>query len=230
MQGDRVVGSRFDLHLHEDLSPLGELDCVANQVDEHLPQPSGIADAGVRHVRQHVADQLESLLFGAQRERLHEIGEVIADREGNRFELQLAHLDLGEIEDVVQDREQGVGGALHHRQILALFGRERRVERELGHADDAVERRTNLVAHVGEELALGAAGLFGDASRGGKFGGAVAHLAIEILGHRAQLGVETLTLHERLLELLVGIRQPRLHPVHVLDQRCDFRRRLRREA
>ena len=30
-----------------------------------------------------------------------------------------------------------------------------RVQRQFGHADDAVHRRADLVAHVGEELALG---------------------------------------------------------------------------
>ena len=39
-------------------------------------------------------------------------------------------------------------------QIFALFGGELGLERELGHADDAVEWRADLVTHVGEELAL----------------------------------------------------------------------------
>ena len=39
--------------------------------------------------------------------------------------------------------------------VLALLGRERRVEQQAGHADDAVHRRADLVAHRREELALG---------------------------------------------------------------------------
>ena len=35
------------------------------------------------------------------------------------------------------------------------------VQRQLGHADDAVERRANFVAHVGQEFALGSIGGFG---------------------------------------------------------------------
>ena len=65
----------------EDLAALGELDGVADQVDEHLPQPAGIADRDAGHVGQHVADELETLLFGAQRQRLQQVGEMIADRE-----------------------------------------------------------------------------------------------------------------------------------------------------
>ena len=80
-----------------------------------------------------------------------------------------------------------------------------RVQRQLGHADDAVQRRADLVAHVGEELALRAVRLLGDASRGGELGGALAHLAIEILGQRAQFLVEPLALDQRLFELLVRV-------------------------
>ena len=46
-------------------------------------------------------------------------------------------------------------------QVLALLGGELGVERQLGHADDAVHRRADLVAHVGEKLALGVVRRFG---------------------------------------------------------------------
>ena len=101
------------------------------------------------------------------------------------------------------------------------------VERELGHADDAVQRRADLVAHVGEELALGLVRLLGDVGRGDELDGALAHLAIEILGERAQLGVEPLALDQRLFELPVRVGQARLHAVDVFEQRRDLRRRIR---
>ena len=80
----------FDLDLHEDLAALGELDRVADQVDEHLAQPARVADRDARHVRQHMADELEPFLLRANGQRLQQIGEVIADRERNRLELELA--------------------------------------------------------------------------------------------------------------------------------------------
>ena len=39
--------------------------------------------------------------------------------------------------------------------VAALEVVERGVQQQLGHADDAVHRRADLVAHVGQELALG---------------------------------------------------------------------------
>ena len=46
-------------------------------------------------------------------------------------------------------------------QVFPLLAGELGVERQLGHPDDPVHRRPDLVAHVGEELALGAARRFG---------------------------------------------------------------------
>ena len=43
--------------------------------------------------------------------------------------------------------------------VLALVGVELGVEQQLGHADHAVHRRADLVAHVGQELGLQPRGL-----------------------------------------------------------------------
>jgi hypothetical protein len=65
-----------------------------------------------------------------------------------------AGFDLREVEDVVDDVQQRMRRALRHRQQLALLGVEIGIEQQPGQADDAVHRRPDLVAHVGEELAL----------------------------------------------------------------------------
>jgi hypothetical protein len=69
----------------------------------------------------------------------------------------LAGLDLGQVEDVVDQLEQVLAGAVRLRERLVLLRRERAVD-ALAHerrvAEDHVDRRAQLVAHVGEELAL----------------------------------------------------------------------------
>ena len=55
---------------------------------------------------------------------------------------------------------------LHDLEVLALAGIELGIQHELGHADHAVHRRANLVAHVGEEFALGPIGGLGGFPRG----------------------------------------------------------------
>ena len=57
-------GLAGDFHAHDHLALVGELDGVADQVEQHLAQPAGVADQGVGHVRLHVADQLQPLLVG----------------------------------------------------------------------------------------------------------------------------------------------------------------------
>ena len=210
------------LHLDENLTALGELDRVADQVDDHLPQPSRIAERDARHVRQHVADQLEPPLLGAQRERLEEIRKMIAHGERERLELQLACFDLGEIQDIVEQVQQGVGRVFDHAQFFTLLGGQVCLLQELGHADDAVHRRANLVAHVRKELALRLIGLFRHPFGGGELRRALAHLAIEILGQRTQVAVEQLALEQRLFELLIRVRQPALHAVDVFEQLGDL--------
>ena len=73
------------------------------------------------------------------------------------IELELAGLDLGEVEHLVDEAEQVGAGAMHAAQrLLRLLGAEaRRVgDHHLGEPDDGVERRAQLVAHAGEELRL----------------------------------------------------------------------------
>ena len=74
-----------------------------------------------------------------------------------RIELELAGLDLGEVEHLVDEAEQVRAGAVHALQRLQrlLRAEARRVgDHHLGQPDDGVERRAQLVAHAGDELRL----------------------------------------------------------------------------
>jgi hypothetical protein len=70
------------------------------------------------------------------------------------LELELARLDLRVVEDVVDHVEQGVSARANYLGELALLGGQLRIEEEAGHADHSVHRRSDLVAHGGEEGAL----------------------------------------------------------------------------
>ena len=81
----------------------------------------------------------------------------VAQAELDRVELELAGLDLGEVEQVVDDGQQGVGRGLDNLEVLPLLGVEVRVQGQLRHAEDRVHGGADLVADVGQELALGLA-------------------------------------------------------------------------
>ena len=82
------------------------------------------------------------------------------EREWPRFEIEPAGLDLGEVEDFLDQRQQRVAGGLHRAGIGGLFGRELGVQQKIGHAENAVQRRADLVRHHREEARLGAVGGF----------------------------------------------------------------------
>jgi hypothetical protein len=121
------------------ISPLiVNLMALPTRVDQDLAQTRGVAQQGVRHIVGDIAGELEPFLAGPEAEGLHRVVQRVAQAEFDRFEVQLARLDLGEVEDVIEQGQQGARRVLHHVQVLALLLRERGVERQLRHADDAI--------------------------------------------------------------------------------------------
>ena len=158
-EDEGIVPARLARDPHGDLAPLGELDRVPDEVHHDLAEPSGVAEHARRDLARHVGGELQPFAAGVDRERLQRVAQRVARAEGDRFELELSRLDLREVEDVVDDREQGVRRGLDRLDVLALLGREVGLEHELGHSQDPVHGRSDLVAHVGEELGLEARGL-----------------------------------------------------------------------
>ena len=148
-------------HAKHDLALVGKLDGIPEQIDENLAQASGVASQRVRHGRIDIHDQFEALLVSPQRHGVRRVSDGIAGVEVDRVELEFARLHPGEVQDVVDDGQQRIGGRFDDPQILPLFGRELGVQHEIGHADDAIHRRPNLVTHVRQELALGPVGGLG---------------------------------------------------------------------
>ena len=140
---------------------MGELQGVVHEVREDLSEAGRIAHHRLRCGRVHEDAQLHPFGLGLHRQdRLHVLdhGQQI---EVQVLERQLPRLDLGEVEDVVDEREQGVPAGPHGLRVLLLFHPERRIQQQARHPDDAVHGRADLVAHVGQEFALEARQLQG---------------------------------------------------------------------
>ena len=77
------------------------------------------------------------------------------------FEMQFeaAGLDLGEIQDVVDDAEQTLCGAVRGLGEASLTRCQSAAEEQLGHAEHTVHRRSDFMAHGGEKFAFGLARL-----------------------------------------------------------------------
>ena len=90
---------------------LGELDGVSGKIDQHLPQAHRIAAHAGRHGGFDRALELQALRERARREDLDGLLDGVAQAEFDAFELELARLDLGEVQNVVDDLQQRFGRA-----------------------------------------------------------------------------------------------------------------------
>ena len=95
-----------------------------------------------------------------------------------RLQREFLRFELGEVEDVVDHPLQMFAGAGDDRHGVALLWRQVLIQQMIGQRDHTVERRADLMAHRGEEIAFHA--------RGGA--GLVARLA-HVLGPSAHLGL-----------------------------------------
>ena len=87
---------------HHHLAALGELDGVADQVDDDLPQPARVADQGVGHVRRRRGRPAPAPSCAARRASVFSVSPRLSRRRKSiGLQLELAGLDLGEVEDVV---------------------------------------------------------------------------------------------------------------------------------
>ena len=167
--GLRLLGLHADPHRH--LTPLRELHGIAHEVDQGLSQPAGISAQDVGDAVLDRRRQVDPLGLGQGREEADHLRHELPRGEVDALQGEMARLDLREIEDVVDDAHERAPGAADGLDVVPLLGRERRVLQQRGHPDHAVHGRADLMAHVGDELALGPAGL-------GQLQGALAELLV----------------------------------------------------
>ena len=148
-----------DAHHHFALTC--ELDRVAYEIDQNLAQPKRIAPQPIRNAAVDGERNVQTLLRGSHAESLHRVGDQLANGEVHRLQLEAARFDLGEVEDVLDGRQERFGGAPGQVELLAPLRRGIAVDRQLQHSHDAVERRAHLVRDVRQELAFGLAGRLG---------------------------------------------------------------------
>ncbi len=141
--------------LDQDLAAVGVLDGVADQVDQHLAQLDRIAAQPGGHVLGDEAHELQALALAGVAEQVADLGDHLAGIEVDLEQVDVPGLDLGEVEHVVDGRQQGLAGAHQVLDQPALALVERRRRQQVRHAEHAVHRRADLVAHGRQELRLG---------------------------------------------------------------------------
>ncbi len=211
------VGFLTQRDAHQHLAAGGELDGVAEQVGHHLAQAEGVAAQRERRLRRHELHQQVQTL-GLRRLREHRGGffHHLAEVQIRHLGRELARFDLGEIEDVVDHAEQVAPGAAHRQRPFALLRLQLALDQQLVHAEHAVHRRANLVAHGGEELALGLTGRLGRLLGQHELRGAPVHLVFQARPLRLKAPVAFVDLLQ--------------HGVETVAERGQFRDRAGRRA
>ncbi len=200
---------------------LGEFDGVAQQIAQNLSQAPRIAPRPKRR-RRRGADQFQALALRALGEQDHHVLDQGAQRKFDFLQFQLARLDLGKIQHVVDDSEQAVPGLLDDLGEPLLLGAQLGSQQQIGHPQHAVHGRADFMTHVGQKLR------FGLTDRLGPFLGLA-----EFLHQRLQFGVgerqvvsacghfplQTGVVGGQFSVALLDLRQ---HRVEALHQRSQF--------
>jgi hypothetical protein len=133
-------------------STLRKLIGVAQEVQKRLAQPHRV---GMQRADRAVAMDCD-LVPVLRRQRFDRLDNALDQwRKSEGFEIKLhpPGLDLGQVKDIVDQGEQVPGCTEHAIEGLdVLLQRLDILPQHLADADDGIERRAQLMAHIGEEL------------------------------------------------------------------------------
>src|SRR4029079_2633918 len=214
---------RLDAQRH--MAFVRELEGVRQQGLQHLLQALAVGEHRLRQLRVEADEEIDILRLGDVAERALDVAAQLVEHQVGRIDQHRAGLDLRQVEDVVDQRQQVVARGEDRLRELHLLRREIAlgVAGELvGQDQQAVERRAQLVRHVREELGLV---LRGERQLLGLFLQRLPRLldflvlALDLLvlvGQQAGL----------VLELLVGLLQFLLPALQLLRQRLRLRQQV----
>ena len=111
------------LDVEPDFAALGELDRVVDEVGQDLAEPQRVAQQVLRDAGRDVGQELQPLVVRLLRGERRDGADDLVELEVGGLEVELAGLDLGEVEDVVDDGQQRRAGVVDLADVIALLGR-----------------------------------------------------------------------------------------------------------
>ena len=158
LQVEAQPARRQRAHQQLHLAAGGELHRVAQQVQQDLLEPHAVTAHALRAGGVNAPRQLHLVGGRPVGHHRHHALQAGLQCEVGRVELDLARLDLGEIEDVVDHLQQMLAGIGDLAQVVELARTERLAPQQVRKTQHRIERGADLVAHVGQEGTLGLAG------------------------------------------------------------------------
>ncbi len=139
-----------------DAALVRKLDGVAQQIQQHLPKPAAVGAHGRRQGAAQFGAQVQPLLAGVGQDQVDRILQKRLKVEGVWIQLDLSGVQPGEVQHVIDDRQQGLAAHDDAADIAARLLRQPiHALQKAGEANDAGQGRADLVAHIGDELGLG---------------------------------------------------------------------------
>ena len=163
--GNRTSRKTLCLHANFHLALRGELHAVGHEVYQNLAQPGDVADHRLGCVRVELIKQVQAFFGRFGRQQIQRFLNASAQIKWTIFQVQFARFDFGEIEDVVNDREQRLATGAYHFHKIALIVLKLGLQQQTGHRDHPIHRGPYFMTHVGEKLRLGAGVFLGSQPR-----------------------------------------------------------------
>ena len=112
---------------------------------------------------------LDALALGARRQQFDHALDKPAQIDRLDHEIETPGLDLGQIEDFVDQRDQRAARAANRFDVACILRIERSLAQQVGHAENAADRGADLVAHRRQKARLGLARRLRPVARVGRF-------------------------------------------------------------
>ena len=190
-QRDRAAGS--------------ELDRIAAKIQQHLLQSHVVRAHHGGQWQFSLDHKLKALFAGPRAQQLLGVVEQSGQPDFSQFQFQTLGFNLGHVQDVADDLQQVVPVAHDGAQGFVLADARAIVQEQFGKADDGRQRRSNLVAHVGQERALGVVGRHRFVAGGHGFGGARGNHIVELDDQCLQFDIGVVQLPGLVLQQLFGL-------------------------
>ncbi len=161
LESEHLIGAALVDRLQAHFALFSELDGVADQVGENLLHPDHVAlDVAFSRLG-HLQLKRHALVLGAHGEQRHHAAHGLAEVEGLDLDVDLAGLDAGEVQHVRQQPLEGDAGGPDQLDHVALVGGQGGAREHVRHPHHPVQRGADLMAHIGQEGALGLVGRLG---------------------------------------------------------------------
>ncbi len=153
--GDAVWGSvGREQNFDGNATLVREFDSVSDKIEQNLAQSVRIASECGAGFGIDKDSQIDAFLICTRSEQpdntLHHLHQIEIDG----LELDFSGFELGYVQDVVDDRKKRFAGVAHGVGVTVLLVRQRRIEQQPVHAQDAVHRRADFVTHRGQKFAF----------------------------------------------------------------------------